>query len=254
VEAIWRARGARRIAAILDRVGCDVKAHLLLWPWLVAIGCHPHPAINSFHVTPTAYCPSSFRPIDIDWRTDAGATTLQIAPDDPAPRNVKDKGKISIRAHDVTITLTVKKGELAPHIIQPVHDVGRRPMSAIATDVGGGKCVDDWVISDPTDFDGGNNAFDPQAYPSLISNVCGPHASSTATCHRAVKVQHGGKSWPIAAGGVLDLTDESVSMVGPWTLSQQLLPGEECGSLTANSALEVALSVEIDCTKGAAYE
>lgn len=40
---------------------------------------------------------------------------------------------------------------------------------------------------------------------------------------------------------------EGVAMAGPWTLSQQLLPSEQCGTQSANAATKVDLSVEIDC-------
>jgi hypothetical protein len=192
------------------------------------------------------YCASTSA-IDIDWSTERGATTLQVAPDDPSPRAVASSGRRSIPAHDVTVTLTVASGELAPHRSVPVRAAGRHPMSALVTDAGGGSCVAPWVTSDLTDFGGGPSAFDPRAHPALISNLCDRDAGPSATCRRAVRIAHAGRNWSIAPNGVLDLTHDPVTMEGSWALSQQLLPDEECGTQSAISALEIDLSVEIDC-------
>ena len=192
------------------------------------------------------YC-SSTQAIAVDWRTEGGAVTLQVAPDDPSPRAIAPEGQLSIPPHDVTITLTVARGKLAPHRVIPVRAAGKHPLSALVTDAGGGSCVAPWVTSDLMDFGGGHAAFDPRAHPALISNLCDRDAGPSATCRRAVRIAHAGRNWAIAPNGVLDLTRDPVTMEGPWALSQQLLPGEECGTQSAISALEIDLSVEIDC-------
>ena len=192
------------------------------------------------------YC-SSTPAIAVDWSTNGGDTTLQVAPDDSAPRSVAPRGTLSIPPHDATITLTVTRGELAPHRALPVRVAQRRPLIALVTDADGGTCADGWVTAGPADFGDGSAAFDPRARASLITNTCDRGAGSGATCHRAVRVEHAGRRWQIHPRGVLDLTRESMSLAGPWTLSQQLLPGETCGTPSAGAALEVDLSIELDC-------
>jgi hypothetical protein len=221
---------------------------------LVMACCHPNPRINAFHVTPAGYCPSGTQKIHIDWDTAKGNTTLQIAPDDAKPRSVAARGSTEFPAHDVTVTLTVSSGALHPHVIQPVRAVDHHTLNSLATEAGGGKCQDGWVTADPAEFGGGPNAFAADAHPSVISNKCGAHATSTATCRRNVKVQHAGLTWKLAPNSALDVISSAAPMAGSWVLSQELLPGEQCGSESAKGAIEVDLSLEIDCTKGVSYE
>lgn len=211
--------------------------------------CHPNPKIESFHVTPAGYCSSSKQKIHVDWKTSKGDTTLLIQPDQPAPQAVKGQGTRELEPHDMVITLTVSKGELHPHVIQPVRAVDHHTLNALAV-----HCPDGWAQSDPQDFGGGSGAFAPEAHPSMISNVCAPGAAEKATCRREAKVEHAGKSWRIPANTAVDVSADQVSMAGPWVLAQQLLPGEVCGTPSATAALEIDLSLEIGCTGGASYE
>jgi hypothetical protein len=216
---------------------------------LLACCCHPDPKINSFSVTPAGYCPSGSQKIHVEWNTAKGATTLQIEPDDPAPRAVAAKGSLDIDAHDVVVTLAVTDGNFRPHVIQPVHAVGRRPLNDIAM-----TCKDGWVETKPAEFGGGPNAYAADVHPAVISNKCAPNASATSTCRRHATVLHAGKTWDIGPDAVLDVTKDETPMSGPWTLRQQLLAGEQCESQSAEGALAVELTLEVGCTKGVTYE
>lgn len=216
--------------------------------------CHPNPKIKAFHVTPAGYCPSGTQKIHVDWDTEKGDATLQIAPDDAIPRSVAGRGSAEFAAHDATVTLTVSAGPLHPHVIQPVRAVDHHTLNSLATEAGGGKCQDGMVTADPAEFGGGANAFAADAHPSLISNKCVAGVSSSATCKRKVMVQHAGFTWNIPPNSALDVSSAAAPMAGPWVLSQQLLAGEQCGTESAKGAIEVDLSLEIDCTRGAAYE
>jgi hypothetical protein len=225
---------------------------------------HPNPKIKAFHVTPAGYCPSiaGQQTISVDWDTEKGDTTLQISPDDPQPRKVDPHGATKFAAHDVTVTLTVSDGQLHPHVIQPVRAVHQHALNGLSTDAGG-TCKDGWVTTNPDDFGGGPEAFDPNAHPSFISNKCDATASQTATCHRHAKVMNGEMvngqfkarfTWDVQPGGTVDVRSSAAPMSAKWVLAHELLPNEVCGTDSAAHALEVDLHLEIDCTRGVAYE
>jgi hypothetical protein len=220
---------------------------------VVVMGCHPNPKIKSFAVRPVGYCPGT-RAIHVEWDTAKGDTTLQIEPDDPKPRHVSARGSTDFPPHDATVTLTVRSGALAPHVTQPVRAAVSHPLNGGVTEAGGGKCQDGWVTADPTDFGGGPNAYAADAHPSVISNKCSRDAASTATCRRHVKVQHAGLTWSLDPNSEIDVAAATAPMAGSWVLSQELLPGEACGSPSASHAIEVDLSLKIDCAKGVSYE
>src|SRR5262245_19544032 len=100
----------------------------LYWIALACCG-HPDPHIKSFHVTPTGYCPSGDQKIRVDWDTAKGKTTLQIAPDDAAPREVAARGELEFPAHDAVVTIAVSDGAIRPRVIQPVRAVDRHSLN-----------------------------------------------------------------------------------------------------------------------------
>lgn len=222
------------------------------WMLLVAISSscgHPSPQIKSFRVEPVGYCPSGRQKIHVSWETKKGATTLQISPDEPAPRSVDATGSLEFDAHDAVVTLTVKDGALAPHVVMPVRAVDHHSLNGLAT-----HCQNGWVSAEPQELGAGAAAFAADVHAGAISNKCSPNAPVTDTCHRQVQVVHGNHMWNVGPDSVLDVTNDQAPMTGPWTLRQQLLAGEQCNSQSAEGALEIDLSLEFGCTKGASYE
>src|SRR5512140_2938228 len=131
--------------------------------WVISLAAcchHPDPKIKSFDVTPQSYCPSLTKKIHITWDTEKGDPTLQIG--DAPPKPVDAKGELYEDPRDMTVTLTVTSGDLAPHVPKVVKAVERHPLASSVID---GGCHDGWVTAKPADMGGGPNAYAAEAHP-----------------------------------------------------------------------------------------
>jgi hypothetical protein len=227
---------------LASRIQCQTT------PWvppvvvcLALAGCSS-PAINSFNVKPLGYCATT-RKIHVDWSTSHGDTTLLIEPSDPTPRSVAAAHSMELDPRDMTLTLQVTNGARQVHTPQIVHAVARHPLDGFAS-----LCDPDagWVTTDPAQFGGGSNAFDPGAHPEVISNRCPSNAPAHATCRRHVQVIHGANTWDLAPDTAISVAAANAPLTGDWTLKGQLLPGERCGEAPDAKLLE--LNIEIGCT------
>ena len=198
------------------------------------------PTINSFNVKPLGYCATT-KQIHVDWSTAHGDTTLAIEPSDPTPRSVGAADSMELPPRDMTVTLTVTRGARQVHIPRVVHAVERHTLNGLAVLCDGG-----WVTTDPAQFGGGANAFDPDAHPAVISNECPVDAPAHATCRRRIQVIHGGTTWDVGPGMPVSVAAANATMSGDWTLKGQLLPDEQCGAAPDAKLLE--LDIQIGCT------
>lgn len=207
----------------------------------VASSCSPE--INTFNVTPLGYCATT-RKIHVDWDTSHGDTTLQIEPPDQAPKMVASSGSLDLDPQNMTLTLTVSKGELSPHNVKTVRAVDRHTLNGFAS-----QCAAHWVTTDAAQFGVGLAAFDVTAHPAVISNKCAVNAGGHATCRRHVEVIHGANTWDLDPDTALDVSTANAAMTGDWILKGQLLLDEQCGTASAADAKELDLDVEIGCVQ-----